>query len=64
MLEYRINDQPFIRLIQKWLRAGILEEDGNVIDPESGTPPGGIISPVLANIHLHYALDLWFDKLV
>jgi RNA-directed DNA polymerase len=43
---------------------GILEEDGRVIDPVTGTPQGGIVSPVLANIYLHYALDLWFDRRV
>ena len=58
----RIDDGPFLRLIQKWLSAGILEEDGQVIDPVTGTPQGGIISPMLANIYLHYALDLWFES--
>lgn len=64
MLKERIDDRPFIALIQKWLRAGILEEDGKVIHPITGTPQGGIISPVLANIYLHYALDIWFEKVV
>lgn len=64
MLRHRINDGAFIRLIRKWMRAGILEEDGKVLHPESGTPQGGIISPVLANIYLHYALDLWVEKRV
>jgi group II intron reverse transcriptase/maturase len=62
MLEERIDDQAFIKLIYKWLRAGILEEDGKVIHPLTGTPQGGVISPVLANIYLHYALDLWFER--
>lgn len=60
MLELRINDNAFIRLIQKWLRARILEEDGRITDPATGTPQGGVVSAVLANIYLHYALDLWF----
>ena len=61
MLEQRIHDGAFIRLIRKWLRAGILEEDGKVIHPVTGTPQGGIISPVLANVYLHHALDRWFE---
>ena len=64
MLELRINDRPFIRLIQKWLRAGILDTDGTVIHPATGTPQGGIVSPILANIYLHYALDLWVEHYV
>lgn len=62
MLEQRIADGAFLNLIGKWLRAGILEEDGRVVHPQTGTPQGGIISPVLANIYLHYALDLWFQN--
>lgn len=61
MLGERIADNALIKLINKWLKAGILE-DGRVTHPESGTPQGGVISPILANIYLHYALDLWFDK--
>jgi RNA-directed DNA polymerase len=64
MLEERINDGALLGLIRKWLKAGILEEDGKVIDPLSGTPQGGVISPVLANIYLHYVLDLWFERKV
>lgn len=62
MLEERIDDRPFLRLIQKWLKAGILDTNGKVIHPVTGTPQGGIVSPVLANVYLHYALDLWFEK--
>jgi len=62
MLAERIDDEPFLRLIRKWLKAGVLDTDGQVLRPESGTPQGGIISPVLANVYLHYALDLWFEK--
>ncbi len=64
MLEQRIDDYAFLGLIRKWLKAGILEEDGRVIYPLTGTPQGGVISAVLANIYLHYALDLWFEKIV
>jgi RNA-directed DNA polymerase len=64
MLEERIDDGPFLRLIEKWLKAGILEPDGEVIHPVTGTPQGGIVSPILANVYLHYALDLWFHKVV
>jgi group II intron reverse transcriptase/maturase len=64
MLERRIADRAFLNLIRKWLRAGVLEEDGRVIHPQSGTPQGGIVSPVLANIYLHYVLDQWFERVV
>ena len=64
MLEQRINDRTFLNLIRKWLKAGILEEDGKVIYPVTGTPQDGVISAVLANIYLHHALDLWFEKVV
>ena len=64
MLRLRIDDSAFLGLIEKWLKAGILETDGRVIHPDTGTPQGGVISPVLANVYLHYALDLWFEKVV
>jgi group II intron reverse transcriptase/maturase len=64
MLSERIDDAAFLGLIRKWLKAGVLETDGRIIHPETGTPQGGIVSPVLANIYLHYALDLWFEKVV
>ena len=51
-------------LIEKWLKAGVLETDGKVLHPVTGTPQGGIVSPILANVYLHYALDLWFQKVV
>jgi len=63
MLSKRIDDKPFLGLIQKWLKAGILEEN-MVIHPITGTPQGGTASPILANIYLHYALDTWFEKVV
>jgi group II intron reverse transcriptase/maturase len=64
MLRLRIEDRAFLHLIRKWLKAGILETDGRVIHPETGTPQGGGVSPVLANVYVHYVLDLWFDKVV
>jgi group II intron reverse transcriptase/maturase len=64
MLEERIDDKPFINLIAKWLKAGVLSTDGKILHPVTGTPQGGIVSPILANIYLHYILDLWFEKKV
>ena len=64
MLQLRIDDRAFLGLIRKWLKAGILETDGTVLHPETGSPQGGSISPVLANVYLHYSLDLWFEKKV
>jgi group II intron reverse transcriptase/maturase len=64
MLSERIDDKPFLGLIDTWLKAGILERDGTVLHPYTGTPQGGVVSPVLANIYLHYVLDLWFEKVV
>jgi RNA-directed DNA polymerase len=56
-LEHRIGDRRIIRLIQKWLKADVLE-DGSVTVSDRGTGQGSVISPLLANIYLHYALDL------
>jgi len=64
MLEQRIDDRRFLGLIRKWLKAGILEEGRQVIYPVTGTPQGGVVSAVLANIYLHFALDLWFEKVI
>jgi RNA-directed DNA polymerase len=64
MLEQRLTDSKCTGLIRKWLKAGILEEDGKVIYPVTGTPQGGVVSAVLANIYLHYVLDIWFEKVV
>jgi RNA-directed DNA polymerase len=64
LLERRIDDKAFLRLIRKWLKAGILEPDGTVHHPEEGSPQGGSVSPILANIYLHYALDVWFEETV
>src|ERR1700757_5127638 len=60
-LEHRIGDKRIIRLIQKWLRAGILE-DGIVTVDDRGTGQGLVISPLLANIYLHYCFDLWAER--
>ena len=62
MLNQRVDDKSFLRLIRKWLKAGILDTDDKIICPETGTPQGSILSPILANIYLHYALDLWFEQ--
>jgi len=64
MLALRVDDGALLGLIRKWLRAGILEEEGRIEYPESGTPQGGSVSPVLANVYLHYVLDLWFERRV
>jgi len=60
-VEHRIGDKRIIRLIRKWLRAGVLE-DGAIKVSETGTAQGAVISPLLANIYLHYALDLWAER--
>jgi RNA-directed DNA polymerase len=60
-IEHRVADRRVVRLIQKWLRAGVLE-DGKRMQTEVGTVQGGSISPLLANIYLHYALDLWVQQ--
>ena len=64
MLKMRIDDKPFLKLIERWLLAGILDTDGAVLHPVTGTPQGGIVSPILANVYLHYALDMWFEEVV
>jgi RNA-directed DNA polymerase len=64
MLGRRIDAKPFLKLIHNWLKAGILETDGQVVHPVTGTPQGGIVSPILANIYLHYVLDVWFEETV
>jgi group II intron reverse transcriptase/maturase len=57
-VEHRIGDQRIVRLIQKWLKAGVME-DGQWFGTEEGTPQGSVISPILANLYLHYVLDVW-----
>ena len=60
-VEHRIGDRRIIRLIHKWLKAGVLE-DGIITVSEQGTGQGAVISPLLANIYLHYVLDLWAER--
>ena len=60
-VEHRIGDKRIIRQIQKWLKAGVLE-DGVVTVSDRGTGQGAVISPLLANVYLHYALDLWAER--
>jgi RNA-directed DNA polymerase len=57
-VEHRIADQRIVRLIQKWLKAGVME-DGRWFETQEGTPQGSVISPILANLYLHHVLDLW-----
>jgi RNA-directed DNA polymerase len=60
-LRLRVRDGVLLRLLGKWLKAGVLEE-GSIQHPPTGTPQGGVISPLLANIYLHYVLDVWFER--
>lgn len=62
LLDRRIRDGVIRRLIDKWLKAGVMEE-GCVRHPELGTPQGGVISPLLANVYLHHVLDVWFEEI-
>jgi len=57
-VEHRIGDTRIVRLIQKWLKAGVME-DGQWFETKEGTPQGSVISPILANLYLHYVLDVW-----
>jgi RNA-directed DNA polymerase len=61
LLQQRVRDGVLLRLIGKWLNAGVLEE-GSVTFPTTGSPQGGVISPLLANVYLHYVLDIWFEQ--
>jgi len=60
-LQLRVRDGVLLRLIDKWLKAGVME-DGNVSHPDSGTPQGGVVSPLISNVFLHYVLDQWFEQ--
>ena len=59
-MEHRVADPRILRLIQKWLNAGVMEE-GKWSETKTGSPQGSVISPLLANIYLHYAFDLWVN---
>ncbi len=59
-VEHRVADPRILRLIQKWLKAGVMEE-GKWSEPKTGTPQGSVISPLLANVYLHYTFDLWVN---
>jgi RNA-directed DNA polymerase len=60
-LEHRIGDKRVLRLIQKWLKAGVVE-DGSWAESEEGTPQGATVSPLLANVYLHYVFDQWAER--
>ena len=60
-VEHRVGDKRIVRLIRKWLKAGVLE-DGTVTVSDRGTGQGSVISPLLANIYLHYVHDLWAER--
>ncbi|MEM5014528.1 group II intron reverse transcriptase/maturase [Niallia taxi] len=62
-LKHRIADPNLLRIISRFLKGGYMEE-GRKYKTETGTPQGGVVSPILANIYLHYVLDLWFEKVV
>ncbi len=63
MLRQRVNDGVITRLVGKWLKAGI-QEQGQLSYPEAGSPQGGVLSPLLSNIYLHYVMDTWFETMV
>jgi RNA-directed DNA polymerase len=63
LIKRRVNDGTLVRLIGKWLHAGVME-GGMIHYPETGTPQGGVVSPLLSNIFLHYVLDDWFTQVV
>jgi hypothetical protein len=62
-LDQRVRDGVVRRAIDKWLKAGVMDR-GHLRHPETGSPQGGVISPLLANVYLHYVLDVWFDGVV
>ena len=59
-VEHRVADRRILRLIQKWLKAGV-SEDGQWSETKVGTPQGAVVSPLLANVYLHYVFDLWVE---
>jgi hypothetical protein len=62
-LQHRVRDGVLKKLIHKWLKAGVME-GGSTSYPDSGSPQGGVISPILSNVFLHYVLDVWFEEVV
>ena len=62
-LDQRVRDGVLRRMIDKWLKAGVMEE-GELMHPDTGSPQGGVVSPVLANVYLHQVLDRWFEEVV
>jgi len=60
-LQHRVRDGVLLRLIGKWLKAGVMA-DGSVSYPDAGSPQGGVVSPILSNVFLHYVLDMWFEN--
>ena len=62
-LEHNIEDKNFLRYVTRFLKAGIMKE-GKYLNTDSGVPQGGLISPVLANVYLHYVIDMWFAKVI
>ena len=63
MIEKRVSDGSVLRLIRKWIQTGVID-DGRLLVSETGTGQGQTISPLLANIYLHYLLDEWFENVV
>ncbi len=61
LLQRRVRDGVLLRLVGKWLNAGVMEK-GCVTHPETGSPQGGVVSPMLSNVYLHYVLDEWFER--
>src|SRR3974390_2198793 len=59
-IDHRVADRRILRLIQKWLKAGV-SEDGQWSETSKGTPQGAVVSPLIANVYLHYCFDLWSD---
>ncbi len=64
MLAQRSDDKACLNVIRTWRKAGIRDTDGTILDPETGTPQGGVVSPILANVSVPYARDLWFENVV
>src|SRR4051794_38855653 len=60
LIEHRVADRRILRLIQKWLKAGV-SEDSQWSETKLGTPQGSVVSPLLANVYLHYVFDLWIE---